>query len=369
MAHVKYFWDEIEDNIIEEYDGDTGNTIVEYTTEPTLYGQVLSQDRGGQIRHYHYDGQGNTTELTDENGNVTDSRKYSAFGEVTASSGTTEFPYQWGATSGYYYETTTAFPQLIRRRPYGPGSGRWLSYDPIGREAGDNLFEYADSNPTNLVDPSGLAPIRCRCSCGHPHYVKHIWVTVNCNGRANTCCKSKCLGTKISQSSHGCWWNAGDPWEVGPYNVHKIDFYICRALVQPGPTLTDKCGQACGAKHCSIGMGLPGGDVIMIRQGAGGMQDSCLQPKSNHCKLHFNVSGTMTLLGKKIPCSNAKDAEIALCIVWARKERYKFGLLYPFQHNCQRDTHRIITGCCLNDAGCFLPAASCDLTEWLGGEQ
>ena len=33
-----YFWDEIEDNVIEEYDGDTGNTIVEYTTEPTLYG-------------------------------------------------------------------------------------------------------------------------------------------------------------------------------------------------------------------------------------------------------------------------------------------------------------------------------------------
>ena len=100
MADVTYVWDPIEDNVIRERD-ENGNTIVNYTTEPTLYGAVLSQDRGGQVRHYHFDGQGNTTELTDENGNVTDTRKYSAFGEATESTGTTEFPYQWGGRWGY----------------------------------------------------------------------------------------------------------------------------------------------------------------------------------------------------------------------------------------------------------------------------
>ena len=56
MTHVKYVWDPIADNVIREKD-ENGNTIVNYTTEPTRYGAVLSQDRGGQVRHYHYDGQ------------------------------------------------------------------------------------------------------------------------------------------------------------------------------------------------------------------------------------------------------------------------------------------------------------------------
>lgn len=44
MVAINYDWDELEDNIDEEYD-DTGNTIAEYTTEPQLYGNVISQNR------------------------------------------------------------------------------------------------------------------------------------------------------------------------------------------------------------------------------------------------------------------------------------------------------------------------------------
>ena len=76
MPHVSYFWDEMEGNVVEEYDGDTGNTIATHTTEPTLYGSVLSQDRSGEKRYFQFDGLGNTTELTDGAGNVTDERLY-----------------------------------------------------------------------------------------------------------------------------------------------------------------------------------------------------------------------------------------------------------------------------------------------------
>lgn len=42
---------------------------------------------------------------------------------------------------------------------YDPSSGRWLIEDPIGFDAGDvNLYRYVGNNPTNAIDPTGLAP-------------------------------------------------------------------------------------------------------------------------------------------------------------------------------------------------------------------
>lgn len=144
-----YFWDEIEDNVIEEYD-ENGNTIVEYTTEPTLYGSVLTQDRGGQIRLYHFDGQGNTTELTDENGNVTDTRKYSAFGEVTESTGTTEFPYQWGGRWGYIFDKDLG-TYSVRRRNYYSLRGRCTTKDNGTYTLMRPLLDVASRFGTRLV--------------------------------------------------------------------------------------------------------------------------------------------------------------------------------------------------------------------------
>jgi hypothetical protein len=44
MPVTNYFWDPLQDNITKEYD-DNGDTIVRYTTEPGLYGNVISQER------------------------------------------------------------------------------------------------------------------------------------------------------------------------------------------------------------------------------------------------------------------------------------------------------------------------------------
>ena len=131
MPHVKYFWDEMEDNVVEEYDGDTGNTIATYTTERTKYGSVLSQDRGGEKRYFQFDGQGNTTELTDGAGNVTDERRYSAFGETTASSGATSTPFGFGGRWGYHSGNADAFV-TIRRRMFIAGDTQRFSTSRLG---------------------------------------------------------------------------------------------------------------------------------------------------------------------------------------------------------------------------------------------
>jgi YD repeat-containing protein len=46
---------------------------------------------------FHYDAQGSTLAVTDDDQNVTDTFAYTAFGEVTERTGTTEVPFQVSA--------------------------------------------------------------------------------------------------------------------------------------------------------------------------------------------------------------------------------------------------------------------------------
>lgn len=126
MPHVSYFWDEIEDNVTEEYNED-GSTLASYTTEPTRYGSVLSQDRSGERRYFQFDGQGNTTELTNDTGNVTDSRRYDSCGRITESTGTSICPFQFQASRGLYQPSSLGRVSF-RLREYYPLLGRYLDH-------------------------------------------------------------------------------------------------------------------------------------------------------------------------------------------------------------------------------------------------
>lgn len=153
MAHIKYFWDDLEDNVVREYD-QNNNTLATYTTEPTRYGSVLSQDRAGEKRYFQFDGQGNTTELTDPSGDVTETRRYSAFGDTTVSTGATSTPFGFGGRWGYH--SSGAAPAVnIRRRDYDHHNMRWLSIDPSPLYTGSN-YQFVTNAPLTRVDPAGL---------------------------------------------------------------------------------------------------------------------------------------------------------------------------------------------------------------------
>ena len=166
MSVVNYDWDELEDDIVEEYD-DPGNTIAENTTEPGLFGRVISQRRNGVDSFYHFDGQGSTVALTDANGSVTDTYAYDAFGEITAQVGGTVNPFQFGGEIGYYFDIDTGDHE-IRRREYESDFGRWSSIDPLITPALSSFFSsyvYAENNCANRVDPSGYWPICFSTTC------------------------------------------------------------------------------------------------------------------------------------------------------------------------------------------------------------
>ena len=98
MPKTTYVWDELSDNVIEEYED--GVLSVSYDHEPGLYGNLLSQNRNGVTSYYHYDGRGDTVALTADSGNVTDTKEYDAWGNVLNSTGSTVTPYQFASQRG-----------------------------------------------------------------------------------------------------------------------------------------------------------------------------------------------------------------------------------------------------------------------------
>lgn len=60
-----------------------------------------------------------------------------------------------------------AYPRY-KARAYAPQLGRFMQADPIGYQAGANLYGYVEMDPINLRDPRGLS------SCRTPDYWR-VW--------------------------------------------------------------------------------------------------------------------------------------------------------------------------------------------------
>ena len=116
---------------------------------------LISQERDGKISYYLYDGHGSVRMLADENGNVTDTYDYDAFGNLTNSTGSTANNYrycgeQFDGTTGLYY---------LRARYMNPNTGTFISMDSYSGSINDPVslhkYLYANANPVMYSDPSG----------------------------------------------------------------------------------------------------------------------------------------------------------------------------------------------------------------------
>ncbi len=101
------------------------------------------------------DALGSTRLLTDSSGSVVGTTSYSPYGQVTAQSGTvTPFGF-----AGQYTDATTGLVYM-RARWYDPGTGQFLSQDPLWPLI-TNPYAYVADNPLNAVDPLGLCGPQC----------------------------------------------------------------------------------------------------------------------------------------------------------------------------------------------------------------
>ena len=144
-------------NVLLETDGSNVTQVV-YTLEPAGYGNLVSQRRSSTTSYYLFDALGSTRKLTGSASSVTDSYDFRAYGDTFASSGSTVNVFRWVGELGYYLDIDR-LAYYLRARPYNPAIARFLSQDPSGFEGSRwNLYEYAQSRSTSLIDPSGLGP-------------------------------------------------------------------------------------------------------------------------------------------------------------------------------------------------------------------
>jgi RHS repeat-associated protein len=90
-----------------------------------------------------FDGSGNVVALVDgSSGTYSANYEYGPFGEVIRASGAmaSSFPIRW-STKYTDLETDLVY---YGYRYYNPGTGRWLSRDPIGEKGGLNLYGFVN---------------------------------------------------------------------------------------------------------------------------------------------------------------------------------------------------------------------------------
>jgi RHS repeat-associated protein len=117
-----------------------------------IEGELISETRNGVESDYIPDTLGNTIKLVNMSGAVTDTFEYWPYGELRSHTGTSETPFTFGGTLGYYSDQWGG--EYVRARELEPVRVSWMSMDPLW--PAEQAFGYVRSNPISLIDPYGL---------------------------------------------------------------------------------------------------------------------------------------------------------------------------------------------------------------------
>ncbi len=138
-------------------------------------GTVIEDIVGTTSRWYHADQLGSTRALTNNSGTVIGTYTYDTNGNQTGTTGSATTPFGW---TGQYTDTETGYTYL-RARYYDAATAQFLTRDPANA-ATRSAYAYADNNPLNAVDPTGL--FGCNSILGE--LINHPGAALNDAGRA-----------------------------------------------------------------------------------------------------------------------------------------------------------------------------------------
>jgi RHS repeat-associated protein len=141
---------------------DSKNRVIEITREGTSAGWKFYYDVNSLIAckmetgfyFYHYDHQGNTVALSDRSGNIVQTYAYDAWGKILKETGSIEQPFKYSGAWGVMHEYNYLYRMPYRF--YDSFTGKFIQRDPSGFQDGVNLYRYAQNNPVNFIDPTGL---------------------------------------------------------------------------------------------------------------------------------------------------------------------------------------------------------------------
>ncbi|WP_301002435.1 fibronectin type III domain-containing protein [Capsulimonas corticalis] len=139
-------------HVVEEYDG-SNNLLGRYDYGGNM---LLLVNRNTVPVYPLQDAGGSTRSLMDGSGNTTDTYSYDAYGNVMHS-GTDLIDFLFHSER---FDSTSATYHM-RARNYNPATGRFLTQDPyqgnIQATMSLHRYIYANDDPTDLADPSGLS--------------------------------------------------------------------------------------------------------------------------------------------------------------------------------------------------------------------
>ncbi|MEU7649257.1 RHS repeat-associated core domain-containing protein [Streptomyces huasconensis] len=154
----------------------TGGADTGFNREPG--GTLNSMTRDGKTYFYLTDAIGSVVAVADESGTKVNSYSYSPRGVTRdATSEKVTQPYRF---AGGYQDPTGLYH--FQARYYDPNIGRFTQPDPSGQE--QNPYLYAEGDPVNRIDPSGLASIGIS---------------------GEVCAFGGCLGGSVSVNDDGSW--------------------------------------------------------------------------------------------------------------------------------------------------------------------
>ena len=122
-------------------------------------GSTVAIELNGRPYAPIHDLSGNVIALLDQHGTLIETYRYTAFGEELNES-------SLGNPWRYASKRTDEESSLVYfgRRYYSPRLGRWITQDPLGYDAGPNLYAYVSNNPLTHIDAYGLFELPEFCS-------------------------------------------------------------------------------------------------------------------------------------------------------------------------------------------------------------
>lgn len=112
--------------------------------------QLISSKTGSNESFYTYNAHGDVARLTNSSGDITKQYSYDAFGVEQNQDANDTNPFRY---CGEYFDGEMK-SVYFRARDYNPGSGRFITEDPI--RDGLNWYTYCEGNQILYTDPFGL---------------------------------------------------------------------------------------------------------------------------------------------------------------------------------------------------------------------